>query len=293
MATLKIAPTLSHRNTAHKHKAQQQSTAAKPKNLSTTNYQLCVTLFEVCYGDTIQTVFQLLDSSLTLPDFYRCFPLRRHCCEDILWSTLKRISLITISVRLPDTMEQSTAPAAATIPTTISHLLSVPGNSCCMDCSRRGPDWLSLQFGLLICLECAGKHRSLGVHITLVRSLRLDAVPPEQLEYLVRGGNARFTDYMVSTFGSVQSPILYSNPQILYYREILQARVQQREPVSEEEFMVSIKSQKREIERGPPSPASPSWIADNSVDSCMICKENFTLLFRLAILIYFVILTIR
>jgi hypothetical protein len=36
------------------------------------------------------------------------------------------------------------------------------------------PDWASINLGITLCIECAGVHRSLGAHITKVRSLDLD-----------------------------------------------------------------------------------------------------------------------
>ena len=49
-------------------------------------------------------------------------------------------------------------------------------NSTCADCGSAKPDWVSLNLGILVCLECSGVHRSLGVHVSKVRlavSLRL------------------------------------------------------------------------------------------------------------------------
>ncbi|XP_047331932.1 ADP-ribosylation factor GTPase-activating protein AGD3-like [Impatiens glandulifera] len=53
-------------------------------------------------------------------------------------------------------------------------LKRVPGNDKCADCSATEPDWASLNLGVLICIECSGVHRNLGVHISKVRSLTLD-----------------------------------------------------------------------------------------------------------------------
>ncbi|CAL5214703.1 unnamed protein product [Lathyrus oleraceus] len=56
----------------------------------------------------------------------------------------------------------------------IDVLRKVNGNDICADCGRPEPDWASLNLGILICIECSGVHRNLGVHISKVRSLTLD-----------------------------------------------------------------------------------------------------------------------
>ena len=73
----------------------------------------------------------------------------------------------------------------------LERIRSLPGNNECADCSRKSPDWASLNLGILVCIECSGIHRNLGSHISKVRSLSLDCWPQANLAALERsGGNA-------------------------------------------------------------------------------------------------------
>lgn len=62
-------------------------------------------------------------------------------------------------------------------------------NNFCAECNRKDPDWVSLNLGCLICIDCSGVHRSLGVHISKVRSLTLDELEPHEYELLKALGN--------------------------------------------------------------------------------------------------------
>lgn len=47
-------------------------------------------------------------------------------------------------------------------------LREIPGNNLCAECGSPDPDWASLNLGILMCIECSGVHRNLGVHISKV-----------------------------------------------------------------------------------------------------------------------------
>lgn len=52
---------------------------------------------------------------------------------------------------------------------------SIPSNRCCAECrTTRSVEWVSINLLVVLCIECSGAHRSLGAHISKVRSLTLD-----------------------------------------------------------------------------------------------------------------------
>ncbi|KAI9073531.1 hypothetical protein K1719_044527 [Acacia pycnantha] len=71
-------------------------------------------------------------------------------------------------------------------------LWGIPGNNRCAECSATEPDWASLNLGILLCIECSGVHRNLGVHISKVRSITLDVKvwEPTVLDLFRNLGNA-------------------------------------------------------------------------------------------------------
>ncbi|XP_067144380.1 arf-GAP with coiled-coil, ANK repeat and PH domain-containing protein 2 [Centruroides vittatus] len=70
-----------------------------------------------------------------------------------------------------------------------SQILSIPGNELCCDCKSPDPRWASINLGITLCIECSGIHRSLGVHVSKVRSLTLDTWEPEILKVMAELGN--------------------------------------------------------------------------------------------------------
>ncbi|KAF7550081.1 hypothetical protein G7046_g8130 [Stylonectria norvegica] len=68
-------------------------------------------------------------------------------------------------------------------------------NNLCCDCNAPSPQWASPKFGIFICLSCAGVHRGLGVHISFVRSISMDAFKSGEIERMRLGGNSGWRSF--------------------------------------------------------------------------------------------------
>eukprot|EP01090_Pellita_catalonica_P009631 TRINITY_DN2075_c0_g1_i1.p1 TRINITY_DN2075_c0_g1~~TRINITY_DN2075_c0_g1_i1.p1 ORF type:complete len:888 (+),score=176.31 TRINITY_DN2075_c0_g1_i1:252-2915(+) len=74
----------------------------------------------------------------------------------------------------------------------LQQVYSMQGNDVCADCHAPKPQWVLMNRGVFICIDCAGVHRRLGSHISVVRSLWLDRWTMEQIDFMRRNGNTRF-----------------------------------------------------------------------------------------------------
>ncbi|KAK9457163.1 hypothetical protein V1511DRAFT_508606 [Dipodascopsis uninucleata] len=78
----------------------------------------------------------------------------------------------------------------------LKSLLKQPGNKYCSDCKKNAyPRWASWNLGIFICIRCSGIHRSMGTHISRVKSVDLDSWTDEQLQSMVRWGNTKANKY--------------------------------------------------------------------------------------------------
>jgi len=107
-------------------------------------------------------------------------------------------------------------------------ILAEPSNRLCFDCNSKEPKWSSPYLGIILCYDCAARHRSYGTHISFVRSVDLDKWNKKQLKSLEISGNSytkeRFNELGIPKIGNIYD---YNNDLVLKYRAELAEKVKE------------------------------------------------------------------
>lgn len=105
-----------------------------------------------------------------------------------------------------------------------AELRQLKGNNRCVDCEAPYPQWATVSYGTFMCLECSGRHRGLGVHLSFVRSVSMDAWTEVQIRKMQLGGNDQFRQALVKAgvpLSGLSIATKYNLEQAQVYRESL------------------------------------------------------------------------
>jgi len=80
-------------------------------------------------------------------------------------------------------------------PAALILLKALRGNNRCIDCGDSDPQWATVSYGALLCLQCSGLHRSLGVQVSCVRSIAMDEWLHSEILAMLEGGNEQLQEF--------------------------------------------------------------------------------------------------
>jgi len=97
----------------------------------------------------------------------------------------------------------------------------------CLECGNTiYQAWISTTYGIILCIGCAGVHRSLGVKLSRIQDTHLGAkFDIKQLRKIQLGGNTQFKKHVKKSYPSLKEK--YSSQETLRYKDYLENIVNQ------------------------------------------------------------------
>ncbi|KAI5170654.1 hypothetical protein NEFER03_0113 [Nematocida sp. LUAm3] len=121
-------------------------------------------------------------------------------------------------------------------------------NKKCVDCGSPRPQWASVTYGVFLCLNCAGVHRSFGVRTSVVKSVAMDLWSTLEVKRMEIGGNRLFLSYVKEKgLESLSKKALYYEKTIQRHRELLDREISKIFP----ELVKEEKTSQKPLNRSP------------------------------------------
>lgn len=161
-----------------------------------------------------------------------CLAIRRYTRDQPLAYYRERLTepLLTRKVVRQEAKEEQQAAMSMSAEDTEAFRRIIAADSeCkqCFECAAPNPQWCDISHGIFLCLECSGVHRSLGVHLSFVRSCTMDnwtSWRPEKLRQMQLGGNRRARLYFQShSVPTAPIKARYESEGALKYASMLEA----------------------------------------------------------------------
>lgn len=106
-------------------------------------------------------------------------------------------------------------------------LKHVEGNQQCIDCGAHDPQWATISYGALLCLQCSGHHRSLGVQVSCVRSISMDEWSVLEVVAMLEGGNSQLATFFARhalTVEACSQSTNTGNPKVIHKDNVTRLR---------------------------------------------------------------------
>ena len=98
-------------------------------------------------------------------------------------------------------------------------------NKYCVECGNENPEYISINNGIFICIECAQNHFKFPKNISKIIKNNIQSLTLNEIQPLLCGGNKALLDFINNEYPKLSEfppHILYRTQAMIYYRQHLQ-----------------------------------------------------------------------